>query len=612
MRELVMNSGGAHGADTAWDFYARKYGVSDIRHYRDQNNSVLSKPLNNKGIKASIVTKEQLDFARDQIYRMLGIKYNDDIKGNLQARNYYQVSNSDAVFAIAFMNDNRNSVSGGTNTAVQLGISMKKPVHVFDIKSEQWYKYNPQTTKFEVEDTPMLTKSFAGVGTRDIEDYQVLKDGKWQSRPQYVGEEKAKIALKAIQDVMAKTQSALNDNRKQPGSNTVTPIQTSYLNVYSGTGDNIYLSNFANRPFETKLGIFNTVEGAFQAAKLYYTNGNKYVIRDHNGKVTKLTEEGMSVVNKLKTAAGSTARNIGRNISNLNINEWNNNSDKILEIFMRMSFEQNPEARKDLTNTGDSVITHKNQQGIEQDNGRFSRLLTKLREEFKSLLPDTDSTDNVSNSTSPTNKLPKNYNQALKQIEKWFDINDQTTNILGNNNIKHAIQELHIEINDEYLISQMNEKDVLNLLYKTSKFLDEMQKLGNTGITIVSEDYFYGDFAKKVKHLTGEIISDIENNYDIQEGEKEKTMEIPNPLIKILGFMESLNYKQREALDRIFEYPIYDLNPAVIGPIDLSDKITITDTVEDTRQTDFLKELGMSDEDMKKAQEIKNHCKGGK
>ena len=158
----------------------------------------------------------------------------------------------------------------------------------------------------------------------------------------------------------------------------------------------------------------------------------------------------------------------------------------------------------------------------------------------------------------------------------------------------------------------MDEKDILNLLYRTSKFMDEMQKLGNTGITIVSEDYFYGDFAKKVKRLTGEIISDIENNYDIQEGEKEKTMEIPNPLIKILDFMESLNYKQREALDRIFEYPIYDLNPAVIGSIDLSDKIIITDTVEDTRQTDFLKELGMSDEDIKKAQEIKNHCKGGK
>ena len=142
--------------------------------------------------------------------------------------------------------------------------------------------------------------------------------------------------------------------------------------------------------------------------------------------------------------------------------------------------------------------------------------------------------------------------------------------------------------------------------------MDEMKKLGNTGIKIIHEDYFYGDFAKKIKRLTGETPSDIINNYDIQEGEKEKTMEIPNSLIKIIGFIESLNYKQRDTLDRIFDIPVYDLNPAVISSIDLSNVITITDTIEDTRQTDFLKELGMSDEDMKKAQEIKNHCKGGK
>lgn len=240
---------------------------------------------------------------------------------------------------------------------------------------------------------------------------------------------------------------------------------------------------------------------------------------------------------------------------------------------------------------------------------RTPKLYNYLKQKVQELY---NTIDNGSNSTSSTNKLPKNYTDALKQIQKWFDIDDQTTNITGKNNIKHAIQKLHIKINDKYLMDHMDEKDILNLLYKTSKFMDEIYKLGNTGITIVSEDYFYGDFAKKVKRLTGEIISDIENNYEIQEGEKEKTMEIPNPLIKILDFMESLNYKQREALDRIFEYPIYDLNPAVISSIDLSDKITITDTVEDTRQTDFLKELGMSDEDMKKAQEIKNYCKGGK
>ena len=606
MDEVVMNSGGAYGADTAWDFYARKAGVKQINHYRDQGNQVLSSSLNKRGIKAAVLSKEQMDDARNKIFELLGKRYDDTIQGNLQVRNFYQVSSSDGVFAVSTINSTNNGVLGGTNTAVQLGIMLNKPTHVFDLNTEKWYKYDPNTKVFKEESTPVLTKKFAGVGTRDIQKYKVYKDGKWVEREQYVGDDKAKVALKAIEDVFNKTQAELSNVETNTNNNSFSNTTSGNTNVYSGTGENSNLSNFANRPFETTLGIFNTVEGAFQAAKLYHTNGNKYVVRDNNGNVIKLTEEGMSIINKLKTASGSTARSIGRNISDLNINQWDNVSDKILETFMRMSFEQNPEARKDLTNTGDSIITHKNRQGVEQDNGRFSRLLTKLREEFKSLLPNSNST------SSTTNKLPKNYTKALEQIEKWFVINNQTTNIVGKDNTEHAIQELHIEINDKYLMSNMDEKDILNLLYKTSKFMDEMQKLGNTGITIVSEDYFYGDFAKKIKRLTGETPSDIINNYDIQEGEKEKTMEIPNTLTKIIGFIESLNYKQRDVLDRIFEIPVYDLNPAVISSIDLSNVITITDTIEDTRQTDFLKELGMSDEDLKEAQEIKNHCKGGK
>jgi len=46
------------------------------------------------------------------------------------------------VFAIATMTDKKDAVTGGTNTAVQLGIKMQKPVHVFDITSEKWYSYN--------------------------------------------------------------------------------------------------------------------------------------------------------------------------------------------------------------------------------------------------------------------------------------------------------------------------------------------------------------------------------------------------------------------------------------------------------------------------------------
>ena len=162
-------------------------------------------------------------------------------------------------------------------------------------------------------------------------------------------------------------------------------------NVYAGTNENANLSNFALRPFETRIGKFDTVEGAFQAAKIYYTNGTKYLTRDDKGKPTGLTEEGKSVIRRLMTASGSEARSIGNNISDLNEEVWGEKSTKFLKDFMRRSFEQNPQARKELTNTGNSTITHKNKQGVEQDEGRFSSILTKIRDEFKSLLPNSDS-----------------------------------------------------------------------------------------------------------------------------------------------------------------------------------------------------------------------------
>lgn len=595
MDEVVMNSGGAYGADTAWDYYARKAGVKQINHYRDQGNQTLSSSLNRKGIKAAVLSKEEMDSARDKIFELLGKRYDNTIQGNLQVRNFYQVSSSDGVFAIATMNSAKNGVSGGTNTAVQLGISLNKSTHVFDLNSEKWYKYDPNTKVFKEESTPVLTKKFAGVGTRDIQKYKVYKDGKWVEREQYVGDDKSKVALKAIEDVFNKTQAELSnvENNMNQVNNT-----DNNINYYEGniTPDANTIFVFGSNP-EGRHGAGAAKVARNQFGAIYGQGeglqGNAYALPTKDLRVKE--NRGLRSISEVQ---------IIQNIKKL-YEVAKQNPDKQFKVAYRNTDQASLNGY-----TGLEMIDMFIKAGSIPSNIVFSKEWVDTGLITKENYEDSNNAGNSTRSTS--NKLPKNYTNALKQIEKWFIINDQTTNIVGDDNTKHAIQELHIEINDEYLMLDMDEKDVLNLLYKTSKFMDEMEKLGNTGITIVSEDYFYGDFAKKVKRLTGEIISNIENNYDIQEGEKEKTMEIPNPLIKILGFMESLNYKQRGVLDRIFDYPIYDLNPAVIGPIDLSDKITITDTVEDTRQTDFLKELGMSDEDIKKAQEIKNHCKGGK
>jgi len=203
--EFTNHSGGAYGGDTFWDIIGREFGVTQHRHYREEGNKSLSQKLRNAGVTATVLSKEQMDIARAEIKRLLGKEYPNTTEGNLQVRNYYQVANADSVFAIAKLASDKTGVAGGTSTAVQLGIELNKPTYVWDINTESWYRYNGDT--FEVTETPTLTKNFAGVGSRDIENYNVKnkETEKWEPRKQYVGDAKSQKAQDAIRDVYAKT-----------------------------------------------------------------------------------------------------------------------------------------------------------------------------------------------------------------------------------------------------------------------------------------------------------------------------------------------------------------------------------------------------------------------
>ena len=219
--DYTNHSGGAYGGDTFWDMIGREFGVVDHRHYREGTNASLSAQLKKAGVQPTVLTKEQMDTARKEVEKLLGKKYPDTLEGNLQVRNYFQVANSDAVFAIAKLNVDNDTVSGGTNTAVQLGIKLGKPVYVWDINTEKWYSYERKLEDdipdvngkistwdgFIEWDTPTLTKNFAGIGSRDIESYNVQdKETKqWKPRKEYLGKEKEEKAKQAIRDVYANT-----------------------------------------------------------------------------------------------------------------------------------------------------------------------------------------------------------------------------------------------------------------------------------------------------------------------------------------------------------------------------------------------------------------------
>ena len=365
-QDYTMNSGGAYGGDTYWDVIGRQFGLTKINHFRPIDNQNMSKTLRDKNVKPFSITHEQSNYAREQIKQLTGRELSQDLAGELLARDFYQVDKSDGVFAIANITSSQKSVEGGTNMAVQVGIKQGKPVHVYDLNTESWYQYNQSTGRFEVEDTPVLTKSFAGVGTRNIQNYKVNKNGQWVDREGYVGYDKALKAANAIKAVYQKTFNTT------PASNTV--------NIYSGTGENSDLSNFAIRPFthhfnDGSVKEFQSVEQAFQ-----YIKASEFADTRSNDGNTRPSGKSIQV-EIMNTTTGSQLRSLGRQIRNLNVQAWDRSSSFVMKRLLMESFEQNPQALQRLLGTGNSILTHI------QDNSKwgkeFPRLLMEVRYELK-------------------------------------------------------------------------------------------------------------------------------------------------------------------------------------------------------------------------------------
>ena len=203
----VLFSGGAYGADQIFGVLAHKYGVGKQFHIRPVGNEKIHKSLSKLGLQPLVAQSEHLLKAVDKIDELLGIKLKLGTGANLLARNYYQVSNSESVLAVAYLTGDFKSVLGGTRMAVDLGVALKLPVYVLDVATESWYSYNYKDNQFQLYNgIPPLTRKFTGVGTRDIENYNI-KDkltGQWVSREQFVGHDKANRLVALMEQVFIK------------------------------------------------------------------------------------------------------------------------------------------------------------------------------------------------------------------------------------------------------------------------------------------------------------------------------------------------------------------------------------------------------------------------
>lgn len=168
---FTNHSGGAIGSDTAWDTIGREFGMTNNKHYYFEGYKT---PNGNTSIPISL--KNEADVKLKEANKTLGRKFptSKEYVNNLLRRNWWQVKNSDSIFAISTITDNK--VDGGTGWAVHMAIAENKPVYVFDQKINKWFTWS--NNKFVEVDTPVLTKNFAGIGTREINENgkQAIRD----------------------------------------------------------------------------------------------------------------------------------------------------------------------------------------------------------------------------------------------------------------------------------------------------------------------------------------------------------------------------------------------------------------------------------------------------
>lgn len=169
----ICHTGGAVGADSTFEFYAKQYGVKTIVYsfLGHKTNSKLRMMLSDSDLR--IGYDYIVNMNGEYLKRNLDKNYSNDYVKNLLARDYYQALHADTIFAVAEIN--KNTIQGGTAYAIGCAMKMQKPIYVFEKNEHQWYIYEYNMKKFiKYYDTPLLTLDFAGIGSRNIDTECIL------------------------------------------------------------------------------------------------------------------------------------------------------------------------------------------------------------------------------------------------------------------------------------------------------------------------------------------------------------------------------------------------------------------------------------------------------
>ena len=299
----TLHSGGATGADTVWGQIGKQFGISEENqmHYKTADM-----PNGNTQITEQDYKEGKREAAK-AANRMFGYD-KPEVSMGLLIRNWSQVKYSDAVYAVgrlvpagenAFPDNKKEdtriaknpTVTGGTGYAVNMAILNNKPVYVYNqydhpTYPKGWYKYDSNINDYVPTDTPTLTRHFAGIGTRNINE-----DGK-----------------KAIQDAYEKTFNKKTEQQQTSSQEETTKTQENYGEefqvdqfVFSYNPETSkYYQHFKSKKGEVKeltnekqqnKTFLKYIEKHPEHAEIvtYENTGNKYVYDEQRDKVISLS-----------------------------------------------------------------------------------------------------------------------------------------------------------------------------------------------------------------------------------------------------------------------------------------------------------------------------------
>lgn len=156
-------SGGADGSDTVWENECMKAGIpvksftfAGHKGQRSPNAVTLNENQLNEAF-------PYLERANQKLKRW--IPRSKPWIANLLCRNWYQVKDAEALYAIGQLTSS-GVVDGGTGWAVQMAIDRGIPVFVYEQNRMQWIQWKNEG--WVDISSPVIYNLFAGVGTRKI------------------------------------------------------------------------------------------------------------------------------------------------------------------------------------------------------------------------------------------------------------------------------------------------------------------------------------------------------------------------------------------------------------------------------------------------------------